>query len=176
MPPLLGGKRPLAPDLPLAQGPLVRRATQSPQILPDLPPEVAALQAFGPSFSHALLFQGTGGAVAPVRKIHPVQSADAAVEVPKAQRLPAGTGIEIVLLIVEKGKPRNFAQGRRGTGQRTDIKPDALVPQHPVEQRQIVGRIRHGCPDGEDLLMDMLRYGTASFTSPEVTATFRMMP
>ena len=93
----------LAPDLSLAQGPLVRRAVQFPQILPDLPPEVAALQAFGPSLSHALPSQGTGGAVAPVREIYPVQSADAAVEVPQTQRLSAGTGIEIVLFIVEKG-------------------------------------------------------------------------
>ena len=103
MPPLLCRKSALAPDLPLAQGSLVRRTVQLPHILPDLPPEVAALQAIGPSLSHALPSQRTRGAVAPVRVIHSVQSTNAAVEVPKVQRLPAGTGIESVLLFVEKG-------------------------------------------------------------------------
>lgn len=141
--PLLRLKSALAPDLPLAQGPLVRRAVQFPQILPDISPEVVVFQAFGPSLSHALPSHGAGGAVASVRKIHPVQSADVAVEVPQVQRLPSMTGIEIVLLIIEKGRPGNSAQSCCGTWHWPDIKPDAVVLQPPVEQRQVVVCIRH---------------------------------
>ena len=46
------------------------------------------------------------------------------------QRLSTGTGIEIVLLIIEEGRPGNSAQGRRGTGHWPDIKADAVIAVH----------------------------------------------
>ena len=70
-------------DLPLAQGPLVRRAVHALSLFQ----EAAALQAFGSTLSHALPAQGSGSAVAPVREIHLAQSGNAVIEVPQAQRL-----------------------------------------------------------------------------------------
>ena len=54
----------------------------------------------------------TSGALAPVREILPVQSPDAAIEVPQAQRLSVGTGIGSLFLIVEKGRAGNSVQSR----------------------------------------------------------------
>lgn len=69
-----------------------------------------------------------------LREIHPVQSADAVVEVPQAQRFSDGTGMEIVFLLAEKGRPGNSAQSRGGQHW-PDIKPRAVVTQPPVKQR-----------------------------------------
>ena len=126
--PLLGGKRALAPDLPLAQRIQIVRLVLPGEMQSYCGTEVGVQQFSRTTFiifAQTFLPERTALAVSPVCPILPVHTAGAAVQPLHPKLFPIGALINIVLLIIRKGIPFEFRLGPIGKGLRPDIKRDS---------------------------------------------------
>ena len=145
MPPLLSGKRALAPDLPLAQRFQIVRLVLPGKMPPDRGAEVGVQQPSRTTFiifAQTFLPGRTALAVSAVCPILPVHTTGAAVQPLHSKLFPIGAMVNIFLLIIRKGIPFKFRLGSVRRRLRPDIKRDSLLLQHTMCQRKIVSGVR----------------------------------
>ena len=111
VPPFLRGKCPLAPDLPFAQRSLVQWGFQLINIRPDLFPKIIALYVFGLAFPNALRPHRADIAISLFRIVNPPQPSGQPSKIPQLQFFPLWAAIQIVFLIVGKGRWNTFPTG-----------------------------------------------------------------
>ena len=160
MPPLLSGKRALAPDLPLAQRFQIVRLVLPGEMPPDRGTEVGVQQPSRTAliiFAQTFLPERTASAVSAVCPILPVHTAGAAVQPLHAKLFPIGALINIFLRIIRKGIPLEFRLGSVSRRLWPDIKGDSLLLQYTMGQRKIISGVRCGCLNREDIPMDLLQ-------------------
>ena len=109
VPPFLCGKCPLAPDLPFAQRSLVQRGFQFINIRPDLFPKIIALNMFGSAFPNALRPHRADIAIRLFRIVNPPQPSGQPSKIPQLQFFLLRAAIQIVFLIVDKGRGIAFS-------------------------------------------------------------------
>ena len=165
MPPLLSGKRALAPDLPLAQRIQIVRLVLPGKMPPNRGTEVGVQQLSRTVFilfAQTFFPERTAPAVSAIRPILPIHTAGTAVQPLHSKFFPIGAMVNIFLLIIRKGISFKFRLGSVSRRLRPDIKRDSLLLQHTMCQRKIVSGVRCGRLNGENIPMDLLQiwYGT----------------
>ena len=111
VPPFLRCKCSFAPDLPFAQRSLVQRGFQFINIRPDLFPKIIALYVLGVAFPNALRPHRADIAIRLFRIVNPPQPSGQPSKIPQLQFFPLRAAIQIVLLIVDKGRGVAFPPG-----------------------------------------------------------------
>ena len=122
--------------------------------------EIAVLQfpgALPVILAQALLTQRAALAVPFIRLVEPVQPTGTAVQRIQPQQFSGGADIGILFSIIGKSIPFQLHTGTVMGGLGPDKESDPLIFQHPVGQGEVIGGIRRGGLNRDNVPVDMLQ-------------------